>query len=247
MQCTAISSRRTSSRASSSRPNPRLFPAMGDAALVTGAGRILVHPLQSSASFPSHGHSVSLLEVFVARLRKTSAVLRLPCAVSAHHPSAAELPVWPRRPGIPWMLSGGGCWPVVCVAPCARRLVASFCCAGVREGGRPICFPRAMARLRPSAVRLRIRSRSTAGSAASNCSRDDPTAVATFSQFPRGQSAIPYGCSEAAALDCLRGRDHWPLNFIAFEDGRRIFGSRDSCDPNLSPVILFSSTRPVPS
>ena len=30
-----------------------------------------------------------------------------------------------------------------------------FCCAGVREGGRPMCIPRALARLRPSAVRMR--------------------------------------------------------------------------------------------
>jgi hypothetical protein len=39
--------------------------------------------------------------------------------------------------------------------------VASFCCAGVSAGGRPICCPRALARLLPSAVRVRIRSRCT--------------------------------------------------------------------------------------
>jgi hypothetical protein len=40
------------------------------------------------------------------------------------------------------------------VAPSARRLTASFCCAGVREGGRPMAFPWALARLLPSAVRV---------------------------------------------------------------------------------------------
>jgi len=39
-----------------------------------------------------------------------------------------------------------------------------FFCAGVREGGRPKCFPWALARLLPSAVRVRIRSRSTSAS-----------------------------------------------------------------------------------
>ncbi len=46
----------------------------------------------------------------------------------------------------------------------ARRRRASFCCCGVSFDGRPICCPRAFARLRPSAVRVRIRSRSTSAS-----------------------------------------------------------------------------------
>jgi hypothetical protein len=40
----------------------------------------------------------------------------------------------------------------------ARRRRASFCCCGVSFGGRPMCCPRAFARLRPSAVRVRIKS-----------------------------------------------------------------------------------------
>jgi hypothetical protein len=47
------------------------------------------------------------------------------------------------------------------VAPCARRRRASAFCASVSFEGRPICCPRFCARLRPSAVRVRIRSRST--------------------------------------------------------------------------------------
>ncbi len=49
------------------------------------------------------------------------------------------------------------------VAPCgaAGGLFLLLRCEG---GGRPICCPRALARLRPSAVRVRIRSRSTSAS-----------------------------------------------------------------------------------
>jgi hypothetical protein len=47
------------------------------------------------------------------------------------------------------------------VAPCARRRRALAFCAGVNFGGQPIRCPRFCARLRPSAVRIRIRSRST--------------------------------------------------------------------------------------
>jgi hypothetical protein len=43
------------------------------------------------------------------------------------------------------------------LALCARRRVASFRCAVVRAGGRPMGFPWALARLRPSAVRVRIK------------------------------------------------------------------------------------------
>ena len=45
--------------------------------------------------------------------------------------------------------------------PRARRRRASAFCASVSPGGRPMCCPRFCARLRPSAVRVRIRSRST--------------------------------------------------------------------------------------
>jgi hypothetical protein len=42
------------------------------------------------------------------------------------------------------------------VAPCGRRVVASFCCAGaVREGVRLMCFPWALARPLPSAWKNR--------------------------------------------------------------------------------------------
>ena len=47
------------------------------------------------------------------------------------------------------------------MAPSARRRRASACCAAVNFRGRPICWPRFCARLRPSAVRVRIKSRST--------------------------------------------------------------------------------------
>jgi hypothetical protein len=39
------------------------------------------------------------------------------------------------------------------VAPCARRLMASFCCAGAWKGVGLLGCPRALARLLPSAVR----------------------------------------------------------------------------------------------
>ena len=45
------------------------------------------------------------------------------------------------------------CWPVSAINGTKT--------AGVSFGGRPICCPRFCARLRPSAVRVRIRSRST--------------------------------------------------------------------------------------
>ena len=47
----------------------------------------------------------------------------------------------------------------------------------VREGGRPICFPSALARLLPSAVRVRIRSRSTSASPPSTLSIKRPVLV----------------------------------------------------------------------
>jgi len=47
------------------------------------------------------------------------------------------------------------------VAPSARRLRASACCDSVNFGGRPMRCPRFCAPLRLSAVRVRIRSRST--------------------------------------------------------------------------------------
>jgi hypothetical protein len=47
------------------------------------------------------------------------------------------------------------------VAPSARRRRASACCVAVNFGGRPRRCLRFCARLRPSAVRVRIRSRST--------------------------------------------------------------------------------------
>src|SRR5215469_4390403 len=55
--------------------------------------------------------------------------------------------------------------------------MASFCWAGVREGGPPICFPWALARLLPSAVRVRIRSRSTSASPPSTASIQRPVLV----------------------------------------------------------------------
>jgi hypothetical protein len=54
-----------------------------------------------------------------------------------------------------WQLFAGR----LSVAPSARHRRASFCCCGVSFGGRPMCCPRAVARLRTSAVRVRIRSR----------------------------------------------------------------------------------------
>jgi hypothetical protein len=47
------------------------------------------------------------------------------------------------------------------VAPSAHRLRASACCAWVNFGFRPMRCPRFCARLRPLAVRVRMRSRST--------------------------------------------------------------------------------------
>src|SRR6516162_3804860 len=55
--------------------------------------------------------------------------------------------------------------------------MASFFCAGVTEGGRPICFPWALARLLPSAVRVRIRSRSTSAIPPSTASIKRPVLV----------------------------------------------------------------------
>ena len=56
--------------------------------------------------------------------------------------------------------------------PSARRRRASFCCCGVSFGGRPMCWPRALARSRPSAVRVLIRSRSMSASLAENRHQD---------------------------------------------------------------------------
>src|SRR5690348_507711 len=63
--------------------------------------------------------------------------------------------------------------------------MASFCWAGVREGGRPMCFPWALARLLPSAVRVRSRSRSTSAKPPSTASVKRPVLV------PVSANALP--------------------------------------------------------
>jgi hypothetical protein len=73
------------------------------------------------------------------------------------------------------------------VAPSARRRRASSCCASVNFGFRPMRCPRFCARLLPSAVRVRIRSRSTLKHLAPGdvvtVTRIDPLARSTFDLF----------------------------------------------------------------
>jgi len=116
------------------------------------------------------------------------------------------------------------------VAPCTRRLMVSFCCAGVNEGGRPMCFPWALARLRPSAVRVRIRSRSTsarppsraasqavaaarAAAATARNSASDARGLGAAAERRRGEKpvAIWAARAQANADGCEQQGPRWPL------------------------------------
>jgi len=64
----------------------------------------------------------------------------------------------------------------------------------VRAGGRPICCPRALARLLPSAVRVRIRSRSTSAKPPNTASIKRPVLVSAHS------SATDRNCALASTM-----------------------------------------------
>jgi hypothetical protein len=71
-------------------------------------------------------------------------------------------------------------------------------CASVSLGGRPMCCPRATARLRPSAVRVRIRSRSTSANPPSTAIMRRPVLVAVSAHG----SASDRNCPPASTI-CL--------------------------------------------
>ena len=126
----------------------------------------------------------------------------LPCRSSSKKPRATSLPCRcrvPDRRSIPRGFRGrgerersrlcgyrraahGGNAAVVAVRQFLQRRALRAPSGGLFlqcrcEGGRPMCFPRALARLRPSAVRVQIRSRSTSARPPRTASINRPVLV----------------------------------------------------------------------
>src|SRR5271154_1693024 len=81
------------------------------------------------------------------------------------------------------------------VSSCARRRVASFCCL-------PIGCPRALTRLLPSAVRVRIRSRSTLAKPPSTASKYRAEQCCSAFRLEPSQAAL---CSPPVSSPPLAG------------------------------------------
>ena len=114
--------------------------------------------------------------------------------------------------------------------PSARRCRASSCCCCVKDGGRPMCLPRAFARFLPSAVRALIKSRSTSASSPRTASIKRPILVPVSA---RG-SARDRNCSPASVI-CLTIANRSNV-------GR---ARRQSASPSpTSPASILRSIRP---
>ena len=160
--------------------------------------------------------------------------------VDSHRPSLA-----PARPLAHQVLATVvACANSCSAAPRARRLVASFCCSGM-DRGPPHLLPWALARLLPSAVRVRIRSRSTSASPPTTASIKRPVLVPGSVHGSAKDLKVRLGVHDVlddpekvkgAAREAVNPRDrHHVAGFEPFEHPQS-FARVGPCARNLLPI-----------